>query len=160
MSKTTVVLKVTLKTAWSVGTPIPSMRDGRQPETVPKDGKNLTFPYLLEALTQHQRAAPLLTVSAVTSHEHAGWVGSVGRKGHGATVDSLTAAKDGWEEQCSVQTCPHTASSAVLSRLISQSEDKSSLDYRNSYLCPNIPPNPFLKLQLSSDHPSNTSDLL
>jgi len=136
-----VVLNVTLKTAWSVGTPVPSIRDGRWPVTVPKDWKNQTFPYLSKASTRHQWAAPLLTVSAVTSHKHAGWVGSAGRMGHGATVDSLTAPKDGWEEQWPVQTPPHAASSAISSHLITESKDMSSLDYLNSSV-PMPPPTP------------------
>lgn len=70
------------------------MQDGKQPEMVPKDEKNPTFLSFRGIDMIPARLCPA-DGSAVTLRDHAGWVESAGRKGHGTTVDSLTAAKDG-----------------------------------------------------------------
>lgn len=70
------------------------MQDDQQPEMVPKDEKNLTFPSF-GGLDPTPARRPPADGSAVKPRDNAGCVESTGRKGHGTTVDSLTAAKDG-----------------------------------------------------------------
>lgn len=70
------------------------MQDGQQPEMVPKDEKNLTFPSFGGLDTTPARHSPA-DGSAVKPRDNAGCVESKGSKGHGTIVDSLTAAKNG-----------------------------------------------------------------
>lgn len=86
-----------------------SMQGGQRLETVPKDGKNLTF------LSFGGLDTPPVSCSPADGH-----------------------ILYGSEEQCSVQTPPHAASSAPSSHFMAH----SNTDYHNCYLYTNAPPNP------------------